>query len=338
VSAAPGIVRTGTRVLGMREVRELLSLEDTIELQRRAFASQAHGKATMAPNSWLRLPGERRAWLKLLAGHDENSGALGVKVLARFPERGPGANLASLLLLFDDEDGSPLAIMDAVYVTAVRTAAGAALGTQALARPGARTVGMLGTGTLAWYSVLAHRIVCPQLDELTVYSRSEERREAFARRVEAETEISARPVATVAEAVAGAEVIVTATNAPTPVLLSEHLRPGQHIGAIGIRSEISPDAIARCRVIGDGHDEALHDGKFSTAVAAGVVDESQLGPDLGAVLEGLAPGRTADEEITLFDSSGVAIQDVVCARHAWERAAATDTGVLVGLANAGVLD
>jgi ornithine cyclodeaminase/alanine dehydrogenase-like protein (mu-crystallin family) len=331
-------VQTGTRVLGMREMRELLTLEDTIELQRGAFASQARGQATMAPNSWLRLPGDRRAWLKLLAGYDAVSGALGVKVLARFPERGPGDNLASLLLLFDDEDGAPLAIMDAVYVTAVRTAAGAALATKALARAGSRKVGLLGTGTLAWYSVLAHRILCPELDELTVYSRSDDRREAFAERVRAETGIAVHAVGSVGEAVDRADVIVTATNAPQPVLLDDHVRPGQHIAAIGIRSEIAPPVIARSLVVGDGRDEALHDGKFSTAVAAGLVDESQLGPELGEVLEGLAPGRTSEEQITLFDSSGVAIQDVVCARRAWQRAVETDTGSLVGFANAGVLD
>jgi ornithine cyclodeaminase/alanine dehydrogenase-like protein (mu-crystallin family) len=330
--------RPGTRVLGLSEMRSVLSLEDTIELQRQAFASQADGLATTAPNMWLRLPGKRRAWLKILAGHDSASGALGVKVLARFPERGPGDNLASLLLLFDDEDGSPLAIMDAVYVTAVRTAAGAAIATEALAAPGARRVGMLGTGTLAWYSVLAHRILCPQLDVLTVSSRSAERREVFARRVERETGIEAHAVATVDEAVAGADVVVTATNAPAPVLLAGHLRAGQHIAAIGIRSEIAPDAIARCRVIGDGREEALGDGKFSTALAAGAVRESDIGPELALVLAGREPGRLDPNTITLFDSSGVAIQDVVCARHAWERAEAGDVGTIITLADAGVLD
>jgi ornithine cyclodeaminase/alanine dehydrogenase-like protein (mu-crystallin family) len=322
----------------MQEMRRLLSLEDTIDLQRRVFASQARGETVAAPNSWLRLPGERRAWLKILAGYDGASGALGVKVLARFPERGPGASLNSLMLLFDDQDGTPLAIMDAVYVTAVRTTAGAALATKALARPGSRSVGMLGTGSLAWYTVLAHRILCPELTELKVYSRSAERREAFAQRVRDEAGIDAQVVATVEEAVADADVVITATNAPEPVLLAEHVSPGQHIGAIGIRTEIAPEAIRLCRVIGDGREETLRDGKFSTALAAGVVTEEELGPELGAVLEGLAPGRVSDDETTLFDSSGVAIQDVVCAAFAWERAVATDTGAVIEFADAGVLD
>jgi ornithine cyclodeaminase len=327
-----------TRMLGLRHVRELLPLEATIELQRAAFASQALGRTAAAPNAWLRLPGERRAWLKLLAGYDGASGALGVKVLARFPERGPGASLSSLMLLFDDETGAPLAVMDAVYVTAVRTAAGSALATQALARPTARRVAMLGTGTLAWYTVRAQQLLSPHLDELTVFSRSPDRREAFAERVTRELGIATTAVGSVEEAVAGADVIVTATNAPDPVLLAEHLRPGQHVSAIGIRTEVEPAAIARCRVIGDGRDESLHDGKFSVAVAAGAVGADGLGPELGLVLEGMAPGRTSPDEITLFDSSGVAIQDVVCARHVWRRAIETDAGASIDFADAGVLD
>lgn len=322
-----------TRILGIREVRELLTLDETIELQRAAFLALARGRTAAAPNGWLRLPGdERRGWLKLLAGFDEATGGLAVKVLARFPRNPPGQNLGSLLLLFDEHRGEPLAVMDAVYVTAVRTAAGAALATEALARPEASAFGLLGTGTLAWYSVLAHRPAT-----LTVHSRSPERREAFARRARDEAGVAATTAASVAEAVDGADVVITATNSPEPVLLREHLTPGQHVNAIGMKTEIAPDAIAACRVIGDGREETLEDGKFSVALAAGAVTPQDLGPDLGAVLDG-APGRTADEEITLFDSSGVAIQDVVCARRVWERAEEAGAGVVVDLGGEGVLD
>lgn len=326
-----------TRVLSMADVRELLSIEDTIELQRKAFLALARGSTTAAPNSWLRLPGERRGWLKLLAAHDEASGGLGVKVLARFPRNPPGRNLGSLLLLFDAEDGSPLAVMDAVYITAVRTAAGAALATQALARPKPVSMAMLGTGVLAWYTVLAHRQAVPSVTRLRVYSRSPERREAFAERVRSEVGLEAEPVATVAEAVAGMDLLTTATNAPQPVLEREHLTPGQHVNAIGIRTEIAPDALAACRVFGDGRAETLSDGKFSVALASGVVTADDLGPDLGAVLDG-RPGRTNFEEITLFDSSGVAIQDLVCAVHVQRAAQERDAGVVVDLAAKDVLE
>ncbi|MCW3010532.1 MAG: L-alanine dehydrogenase [Solirubrobacterales bacterium] len=113
------------------------------------------------------------------------------------------------------------------------------------------------------------------------------------------------------------------------MLLASHLSPGQHVTAIGIRYEIAADALARCHVIGDGREEAVADGKFSTAIAAGLVTADDLGGEIGEVTEGLIPGRTDDAQITLFDSSGVAIQDVVCAHHAWLAAEAAGAGVVV---------
>ncbi|MGI8941280.1 MAG: hypothetical protein ACR2H7_05195, partial [Actinomycetota bacterium] len=190
-----------TRVLSLEEVRSLLTIEEAIEIQRAAFIALARGKTTAAPNSWLRLPGERRGWLKLLAGYDETGHGLGVKVLARFPENPPGANLGSLLLLFDDTNGFPLAVMDGVYVTAARTGAGAALAPQALA-PGAESIGLVGTGVVAWYSLLAMKQACPGLASLKVFSRSEQRRSELASRVASELGRDAADVATVEDAVA----------------------------------------------------------------------------------------------------------------------------------------
>jgi alanine dehydrogenase len=327
-----------TLILSMDHVRSVLSIEDSIELQRRAFLALGRGRTVAAPNAWLRLPGEQRGWLKLLAGYDEDSDGLGVKVLARFPRNPPGKNLGSLLLLFHPEHGSPLAIMDSVYITAVRTAAGAALATQALALDGARSMGMVGTGVLAWYSVLAHKHLCPELESIQVYSRSEERREAFAGRVREQVGVDAVAVDSVAAATAGVDVIVSATNAPEPVLDAEHVAPGQHLNAIGIRTELTPALVARCRVIGDGREETLLDGKFSVALAAGAVSEADLGPDLGAVLDGQEAGRRNADEITMFDSSGVAIQDILCAVHVHERARAKGIGTVADLGSGAVLD
>jgi ornithine cyclodeaminase/alanine dehydrogenase-like protein (mu-crystallin family) len=327
----------GTRLLGIDDVSALLSLEETIELQRAAFGAQARGLTRAAPNSWLRLPPERGGWIKLLSGYDGGSRSLGVKVLARFPQRASGENLGSLLLLFDDESGAPLAVMDAVYVTAVRTVAGAALASEALARPDSRRLGLVGTGVLAWHSLRAHRLLLPDLESVMVYSRSPERREALAARAREELGLEATSVDTAAAAAAGADILITATNSPEPVLGPEALEPGMHVNAIGIRTELDPGALAKARVFGDGREEALRDGKFSVALAAGAVAEEDLGPELGEVLEGLAAGRADAGEITLFDSSGVAIQDLVCARHVWERAEESGAGAVFDFAGASVL-
>jgi alanine dehydrogenase len=325
-----------TRVLAMEDVRKLLDVDTAIEIQREAFLSLARGQTAAAPNSWLRLPTEQRGWLKLLAGYDDSSGGLAVKVLARFPNNPPGANLGSLLLLFDPDNGFPLAVMDGVYITAVRTGAGAGLATEALSRFGATRVGVVGTGVVAWYSLVAMTRTRPGLCDIKVHSRSEARRADFVERIRADLGLDATPTTSLEDAVSDVDIIVTATNSSEPVLHAEHLKPGVLINAMGIRTEIAPEAVARCVVVGDGREETLHDGKFSVALKAGVVAESDLGPDLGQVLDGTeVPGRS-EERVTMFDSSGVAIQDVVAARFVWERAEALDMGTLVdlGLGNA----
>jgi ornithine cyclodeaminase/alanine dehydrogenase-like protein (mu-crystallin family) len=320
-----------TRVLGMNEVKALLDMEQAIEIQRAAFIAAASGHAVAAPNSWLRLPGgDRRGWLKLLAGYDGDTSALGVKVLARFPDNPPGANLGSLLMLFDDRNGFPLAIMDSVYITALRTGAGAALAAEALASTDDRTVGLLGTGVVAWYSLLATRHTNPSLTELRVFSRSEDRREAFAARARDELDLDATAAATVEEAVQAAAVILTATNSSEPVLHERHVRPGALILAMGIRTEIAPELTARCIVVADGAEEAIADGKFSVAIAAGAVKDSDLGPSLGMILRDGPPSRGPDD-VVMFDSSGIAIQDVTCARYVWERAEEGEVGTTVNL-------
>lgn len=318
-------------MLSMDDVKSVLDVDAALQIQRRAFVALADGKTETAPNSWLRLPGgARRGWLKLLAGYDSESTGLAVKVLARFPKNPPGANLGSLLLLFDDQNGFPLAVLDGVYVTAVRTGSGAGLATDALAAKDAATVGLVGTGVVAWYSLLAIKRCRPHLQHLRVYSRSEERRAKLAERAARELGFNATTCDSVKASVSGAEVVVTATNSSEPVLMSSDLEPGQHLNAMGIRTEIHPGAVARCVVVGDGREESLTDGKFSVAMAAGAVSEGDLGPTLGEVLSG-AQARKTRQDITMFDSSGVAIQDVACARFIYERAQATERGTRIDL-------
>jgi alanine dehydrogenase len=323
------VAANSTLVLGYDEVSSLLDVPAVLEQQRQVFVDLADERATISPNLWLRPPLKSRGWLKILAGYDPGSRALGSKIVARFPESPPGSNLGAFIVLFDDDTGFPVAIVDGVYITALKTAAGAALATQVLAREGARTVGIVGSGVLAWSSLAFLAAGCPDLKPVSVFSRSPQRRVTFATRAREELGYNTRAVESVEEATRGADVIVTATNSPERVLLRKHVRPGQHINAIGIRSEIAPEVIASATVFPDGRAESLADGKFSEAVAEGAVTAEDLGPTLGELLSGRKPGRSDDSQITIFDSSGVAIQDLVCAQAAVERAREAGAGTKV---------
>ena len=115
-----------TLIVSMAEIKQLMSMEECIELQRQVFVAHVQGGAQNAPNTWLRLIGQNK-WMKLLAGYVGDVDTMGVKVLARFPENPSGMNIGSLVTLFDGSDGFPMAIMDGVYFTAIRTAAGGGL-------------------------------------------------------------------------------------------------------------------------------------------------------------------------------------------------------------------
>ena len=170
-----------TRILGMEEVRGLLDMKSALEVQREAFVSHASGNATAMRNAWLRLPEPRRAWLKILAGHDASTTAALGSRSRPIPRQPVGREPRILVVLLDDESGFPLAVMDGAYLTAVRTGLPAGLATQALARADAASIGILGTGVVARFSPEAMMLTCrPGLGSLKVYSRSPEHREAFA--------------------------------------------------------------------------------------------------------------------------------------------------------------
>jgi alanine dehydrogenase len=319
-----------TLILTMAEVKQLLSVSEGIELQRAVFKDHAQGKAWNAPSTWLRVE-KHRGWMKLLAGFVDSVDAMGMKVLARFPNNPPGQNLGSLLILFDQTNGFPLAIFDSIYITGVRTGAGGGLVTQECARPDSHTVGILGSGVQARFTMLAICELMPNLEQALVYSRNQERREAYARQMEAATGLKFVPVDTPREAIEGTDIIVTATNSPEPVLVADWIKPGAHINAMGIKTEIHADVFPGARVYGDSVEVALADGKFSTAIKAGTVKEDDLAGEIGEVLLGQKPGRVTPTEVTIFDSAGLAVQDMICASHVYKQAREQNIGVYVDL-------
>lgn len=309
-----------TLIISMAEIKALMSMRECIAIQEAVFRASSSGNALVAPNTWLRLADGTR-WMKLLAGHvGGDREAMGMKVLARFPRNPPGMNIGSIVTLFDPADGFPLAIMDGVYFTAARTGAAGGLSCLYCARKNSTRVGIIGSGVQARFNLYAMRELMPQIDRGFVFSRSEQGRLGFAERMQRETGVALRPVASVDEAVSEADVIVTATNSPRPVLLRKHVQPGQHVVSVGIKTEVEPAILKAARLVGDGVQTAKEDGKFSVALKLGVVEESDLTIGIGDVITGKAVGRASDQEITFFDSSGLAVQDIICAHYVYEKA------------------
>ena len=323
-------------VLNQREVFRLLPMEACMDTVSEALAALARGEALMPLRTLVWLP-DRSGALVAMPSALPSERALGIKVITVFPGN-LGTELDShqgAVLLFEGEHGRLLAIMDATEITSIRTAAVSGLATRALARADAGDLAILGSGTQARTHLEAMVAVRP-VHRVRVWSRTRERAQAFAERESARHGMAVELSETARDAVDGADLVCTATASGQPVLLGEWLAPGAHVNAIGAvgpaNRELDTQAIARSRLYVDRRESALNEaGEFVQAKAEGAVGDDHIVGEIGEVIAGLAPGRSNDEEITVFRGVGLAIEDLATARLVYARAVDEGAGVRVEL-------
>lgn len=315
-------------VLRERDIVPLLPMRDAIHAVERALRAQADGMARMP----LRVGVPAHAGIlaampgSLIAG----GGALGAKLVTVFEgnaERQIPTH-QGVVMLFDPGTGTPIALLDARYLTEVRTAAVSAVATRLLANPQAHVAAILGTGVQARSHALAMREVMA-LDDLRIWGRSIERAEeaaAWAR----EQGLPARAVAEVDVAIRGAQVVNTVTSAKASIFDDAAVGPGAHVNAVGsstpVAREVPGTLVGRARLFVDSREGAMNEsGDILLAITDGALTAHPELTLLGDVLTQRAHGRRSPEEITLFDSLGIAIEDVACAALVADRA--RDQGV-----------
>ena len=240
--------------------------------------------------------------------------------------------------LFDADSGEPLALLDGASMNPFKTGATGAVGVDALAREDADTVAIIGSGAQARGQLRATATV-RDLTAVDVYSPTETHREAFADEMTETLGVDVTAVEASAAAVADADIVITATTANEPVFDGDELAPGTHVTAMGQyhrkKRELDTTTIERSTYVPDLRDRVMQDaGSFIHAVEAGVVDESHIHAELGDVVAGNAAGRTSDDEITVFDSGGTAIETVAAAGMLYERACEQDLGSTIEFAPA----
>jgi ornithine cyclodeaminase/alanine dehydrogenase-like protein (mu-crystallin family) len=260
------------------------------------------------------------------------AGAYGLKAICITPGN-PAAGLDThqgIVLLSDGPTGQPLAVLNASAVTEIRTAATSVLATQLLARPGAGDLAVLGTGVQARAHVRAFS-QAGSLRRVRVAGRDPARAAAFAAALQPETGVPVTPCASAAEAAAGADIIVTATTSATPVLRRAWISDGAHVNAVGAclpaARELDGPVIGASALYCDSRDGlAAESGDYRLAVAEGLAGPASIRGTLGEVLAGRAPGRSGAAEITVFESLGLAVEDLAAARAAYQAAVATGAG------------
>ena len=342
-----------TRIVDGGEVRRLLPMARCIDLMAGALSSLQRGRSLNPLRSFTWQP-DRRGLIATMPGYleaapgdglgealeDELAGGLkafGLKVIGYFPgRRQPGVDShRGFVALFDTDDGAPLALVDAAAITAVRTAAVSGLATRLLARPESAVVAILGSGVQA-RTHLEAMLAVRRVSEVRVWSPIAESCAEYQRWAENSIGIAVDVPAGPREAVAGADVICTTTSSGAPVLLGEWLEPGMHVNAVGasVRSarELDGAAVARSTLFVDRRESArAESGDYLLALEDGAIGPDHIRAELGEVVVGEHPGRISAQEITLFDSLGLGVEDVAAA--AWVLAAARreNAGIEVAL-------
>ena len=305
------------RLFREQDVDQLVAIRDAIEAVEQAFVLQARGEATNRPRE--RVGGPGQAWLHVMPAAIWAWRLMGFKAYVSGP-----AGSRFMLFLFDAKSGEPVAAIEAGRLGQLRTGAASAVASRRMARPDSHVMALIGAGYQAETQLEAISAVLP-LRKVYVVSRSPERARAFCQRMAPKVPDVELWVAESAEqAVREADVVTTITSSRTPVLRGEWLRPGTHINAAGsnhaARQELDPQAVLRAnRVVVDDLEQARKEaGDLIAAEPHGFAWSSAL--ELAAVVAGLAPGRLDASEITLFESQGLALEDVALAHRILEKA------------------
>jgi len=310
------------RFVGAAEIDRVLDYPSLIEALRQTFA----GGAVVAParhHHTIARPGASEAVLILMPAWQEANGFTGVKIVSVFPDnaaRGKPSVMGIYLLLAGDS-GEPLATLDGQALTLWRTAAASALAAQALARPDASRMAMIGAGALAPRLIAAHAAVRP-IREVIIWNRTAERAQRLAATLD-RPRLRVTASEDLAATIGSADIVSVATLAKEPLVKGAWLKSGAHVDLVGAYTpqmrEADDEAIRRARVYVDTRGGMKESGDIAQPLASGALSEADIAGDLFDIARGTAARRSVDE-ITLFKSVGNAIEDLAAAVHVWKRA------------------
>lgn len=322
-------------MLDSEQIARLLPMAECIELMADALASLARGEVFQPLRTIVRPPDARGLLGLMPAYRGGESGAFGMKAICVFPGNpslGKDAH-QGMVILFSQETGEPLALMNASQITAIRTAAVSAVATRLLARPDASELGIIGAGVQARTHLVALASV-RSIKRARVACRNPEHATQLVRELQDKVTFPIEPVSSNEAAVRDADIVVTATSAHEPVLNRNWIADGAHINAIGTHSpqsrEIDTDTMAAARIFFDRRESALNEaGDYLLAAKEGAVTPDSIVAEIGEVVIEAKQGRISPHEITLFKSLGLAIEDVVCADYLFRKAQTENAGAWV---------
>ena len=302
-----------------QDIKKQLEINEVLEVVEQAFREKGLGKVQMPAKTYLyydRYDGD----LRVMPAYMESMDISAVKVVNVHPKNRT-YNLPSviaIIILVDPKTGSPQAIMDGTDITAARTGAAAGVATKFLAKEGAIKLGIVGAGVQATMQ-LSYISQVRELIEVKVFDKNDKTKQKFVQTAQEKyPKIKIISTDSIEEAVQYRDVICTVTPSRKPILMNEWIEDGTHINAIGAdaqgKQELDPAILKRSKVFVDDWDQASHSGEINVPISKGLISRDDVYGQLGEVVAGKKKGRTSKREITVFDSTGLAIQDAVVAK------------------------
>lgn len=312
------------------DVISLLTIDDAIAAVEKAFFEHGMGRAQMPPKPYLYFfgyDGDLRTMPAYLEGLD----LAGVKIV-NVHTRNPGIGLPTvmaLLILNSPQTGAPLSILGATYLTAMRTGAAGAVAAKRLARPESKVVGMVGAGAQARTQLLGLSRIF-EIERVIVSDRSLEHARILEREARAFLECDYQLTDNPEEA-CNCDILVTTTPARSPVVRESWIKPGTHINAIGAdakgKQELESTLTKKAKVVVDDMAQAVHSGEVNVPISEGVIKPEDIYAQIGEILVGRKPGRASAQEVTIFDSTGLGIQDVATGSAIYRKATEMGKGI-----------
>jgi ornithine cyclodeaminase len=325
-----------TLVLSQEEVRSLLPMSECMTLVAQSLEALARGEADNPLRRGMLVSG-KTSLIGMMPGYVQDPPALGLKVVGVFPDN-HGTDLDShqgIVLLFDVDTGVPIGVFDASEITAIRTAAASGVATRLLAREDAGDLALIGTGVQA-HTHLAAMAEARKLRRVRVFGRNAERRKEFARKATERHGFEVEAAESAEAAVRGADMVCTTTSSAVPVLLGEWLSPGCHINAVGAcipkTRELDTAAVAGAQLFTDNIESCVNEsGDYLFPLKEGAIGKDHIRGVIGDLLLGKIEGRRNADDITIFDSLGIAVEDLVVGHYLLQRARAEGVGTTVAL-------
>jgi ornithine cyclodeaminase len=314
------------------EIETLFPMDRAIAAARSAMRQVSSGDTLLPLRQFLAIP-DAPGKMAVMPGYIAHPPRFGLKTVSKFTNA--AHSHVGTVQLYDATNGQLLAIIEGGTLTAIRTAAASALATDLLARPDSHHLAILGTGEQARRHIEAMAAVRP-ISQIRIWGRNARNAEALAATLR-NADMPAIVAATVAEAVADADIICTTTAAATPILHGQHVRPGTHVNLVGSAIPTTAEAdtalVAMSQFYGDYRAATLAQaGEFRNAIAAGLITADHLIGEIGELILGRIPGRQDDTAITLYKSLGVTAQDLTAADAILEAARAHGMGQEINLA------